>query len=139
MSEPRPSRPVSLVVSDPTGASGTAVLSLLTSLAAVPEVSDADIGALSEELRRGRKVTVRLSLTDADLSPQAAADRLGVSRQHLVRLMDAGRLQYRTLPGSRRRRIALRDLDAYAQRHDERRQKAHALGAALAELDDHIE
>ena len=53
---------------------------------------------------------------------QRAADLLGVSRPHLIKLLEAGELPYHKA-GSHRR-IYLRDLVAYQKRRDAERKRA---------------
>lgn len=56
------------------------------------------------------------------LTTQRAADLLGVSRPHLIKLLEAGELPYHKA-GSHRR-IYLRDLVAYQKRRDAERKRA---------------
>ena len=56
------------------------------------------------------------------LTTQRAADLLGVSRPHLIKLLEAGELPYHKA-GSHRR-IYLRDLVAYQKRRDAERKQA---------------
>lgn len=80
-------------------------------------------------LAEGPKVTVLPD--DEVLTTQAAADRLNVSRQYAVRLVDEG-----TLPSTRvgtRRRLRASDVDAYKVERDRRRDDALDRLAALSE------
>ena len=74
---------------------------------------------LLDAVRRGADVTLLAS--DKELTPNQAAQLLGVSRPHLVKIMDRGLLAYR-LVGSNRR-IAKADLFDYIERHE--RANAH--------------
>jgi excisionase family DNA binding protein len=56
------------------------------------------------------------------LTTQRAADLLGVSRPHLVKLLEAGGLPYHKAGGHRR--IFLKDLVAYRKRRDVERKAA---------------
>jgi excisionase family DNA binding protein len=46
---------------------------------------------------------------------------LGISRPLLVKLLDDGTIPARTLPGSRHRRVAVAELEAYQTRKSRRR------------------
>jgi len=65
--------------------------------------------------------TVKLVDTDEQLSTQEAADYLHVSRPYLIKLVEKGEIPF-TLVGTHRR-IALRDVELYAQRLIENREK----------------
>lgn len=80
-------------------------------------------------LADGRKVTVLAD--DEILTTQAAADRLNVSRQYVVRLVDDG-----VLPSSRvgtHRRLRASDVDAYKAKRDQQRDSALDRLASLSE------
>lgn len=62
------------------------------------------------------------------LSPQQAARRLGFSRQHVMRLIDYGRLEARQLPGSSYWKIPLSWVLAF----EERRAESDRLTAELS-------
>jgi excisionase family DNA binding protein len=61
-----------------------------------------------------------------ELTTQAAADYLGVSRPYLIKLLERGELPYRKL--NSHRRIMLQDVEEYRHRRDAARR------SALAEL-----
>jgi excisionase family DNA binding protein len=57
---------------------------------------------------------------------------LGISRQFVDGLVDAGKLPARRLPGSRHRRLRVADVIAFEKRRDERRALiAEAVNAAV--------
>lgn len=70
-------------------------------------------------LARGQAVTVEPERTN--LTTQEAAQRLGISRPTLVRLLEQGRIPY-TKPG-RHRRVELADVLAFQHRERERRRE----------------
>ena len=74
--------------------------------------------AVSEFAAGGEVVLLR---GEAEVSPAAAGELLGLSRQFVERLIDAGKLPARRLPGSRHRRLRVTDVVAFAQRRDDRR------------------
>jgi excisionase family DNA binding protein len=89
-------------------------------------------------LGEGKHVAVTVAEEQELLSPQQAADRLGFSRQHVVRLINAGELEARRMPGSSYWQIPLttvRALEERGQRADEMADELSrsldALGAPL--------
>lgn len=74
--------------------------------------------------REGRSAV--LVTYDQDLTTQEAADILGVSRPHLVKMLDSGELPHYLV--GKHRRIAAQDVLEYKRARDSRRR------AALAEL-----
>src|SRR6266571_1962218 len=63
-------------------------------------------------LERGRSLV--LLPEEQQLTTQRAAELLGMSRPYLIRLLDAGEMQYHLV--GKHRRIALRDVLVYAKR-----------------------
>jgi excisionase family DNA binding protein len=74
-------------------------------------------------LGEGKHVAVTVAEEQELISPQQAADRLGFSRQHVVRLINAGELEARKLPGSSYWQIPLATVLAF----EERGQRADAM------------
>jgi excisionase family DNA binding protein len=93
-------------------------------------VTDVIDGLLSE----GKRVTVTVVEDDDQLSPQQAADRLGFSRQHVVRLITAGELAAEKLPNSSYWRIPAASLIAFEDRREQGRRRADAFSRSLDEL-----
>jgi excisionase family DNA binding protein len=75
---------------------------------------------ITRNMRLGRAIV--LIPENQQLTTQRAADLLGVSRPHLIKLLEAGELPYHKA-GSHRR-IYLKDLIAYQKRRDFERKKA---------------
>ncbi len=76
--------------------------------------------ALLAPLAQGKMV--RVVPLEAELTTQEAAEILGVSRPHLIRLLESGKIPYRKV--GTHRRIRVEDLLAY-------REKAQAQGQAI--------
>ncbi len=70
-------------------------------------------------LREGKRVAVTVAEEQELLSPQQAARRLGFSRQHVMRLIDSGKLEGRQLPGSTYWKIPLSSALALEERRAE--------------------
>jgi|SRR5665811_999377 len=70
-------------------------------------------------LREGKHVAVTVAEAQELLSPQQAARRLGISRQHVRRLIDSGQLEARQLPGSSYWKIPLSSVLACEERRAE--------------------
>lgn len=86
---------------------------------------------IAERHAAGKNVVVTVADEDEMLSPEQAAQRLGFSRQHVMRLIAAGRLSAETLPGSRYRRIPLPAVLAFEQLREQGRREADAFSASL--------
>lgn len=76
--------------------------------------------AVVDQLRAGNGVSV--ASVHADLTTVEAAEMLGVSRPHLVKLLEQGAMPHRRV-GSHRR-VRLVDVLAYRDRQDERSRRA---------------
>jgi excisionase family DNA binding protein len=70
-------------------------------------------------LREGKQVAVTVAEEQELLSPQQAARRLGFSRQHVMRLIDYGKLEALRLPGSTYWKIPLSSVLALEERRAE--------------------
>lgn len=74
---------------------------------------------VAEEIERmladGKHVAVTVAEEQEFLSPQQAADRLGFSRQHVMRLISYGDLVAQRLPGSSHWKIPLSSLLAFEE------------------------
>ena len=78
-----------------------------------------------DELLGGDKpIAVTVAEESTLLSPQQAADRLGFSRQHVMRLIDYGELAAERLPSSTHWKIPLRSVLAFEQRRSEAEKRA---------------
>jgi excisionase family DNA binding protein len=86
----------------------------------VPESVYRVLVQIVHEMARGNAVSV--VPVHAQLTTQQAAELLGVSRTHVVSLLDAGEIAY-TKPG-KHRRIRLADLLDYSGRHTVERHEA---------------
>lgn len=78
---------------------------------------------VTEEIDRllgeGKRIAVIVAEEQEFLSPQQAADRLGVSRQHVVRLIGYEQLPAEKLPGSSYWKIPLASVLAFEERRAE--------------------
>jgi excisionase family DNA binding protein len=90
---------------------------------AIPVAAGRMLISILEELAQGH--TVALTSREEEVSTREAAELLGVSRPHVVKLVDSGLIPHR-MAGTHRR-ILLQDVLAYKRRQDQ----AHA---ALDEL-----
>lgn len=93
---------------------------------------------VTEEIERlldeGKRVAVSIAEERELLSPQQAAGRLGFSRQHVVRLINAGELQAQKLPGSNYWRIPLSSVLAFEEQHERARELSDTFSRELDRL-----
>ena len=85
-------------------------------------------------LADGKQLSVTVAEADEMLSPQAVAARLGFSRQHVRRLVDAGELEGRQMPNSRYWKIPLSSVLAFEERRGRGRQLTDRWSAELDAL-----
>ncbi len=71
---------------------------------------------------------------DLPVSPQRAADRLGISHQHVIRLIQAGELPADKLPGSSGWSIPLESVHAFEERREIARHQADEHARVLDHL-----
>jgi excisionase family DNA binding protein len=79
---------------------------------------------IEKMLAEGKSITVTLAEEQEILSPQQAADRLGFSRQHVVRLIGYGELPAQKLPGSTHWKIPLTSVLALEEDRERGRELA---------------
>lgn len=85
-------------------------------------------------LAQGKSVAVTVAEERERLSPQQVAGRLGFSRQHVVRLINAGEIEAQKLPGSSYWQIPLHAVLAFEQRMAEADSTASEFSRSLDEL-----
>ena len=80
--------------------------------------------------------TIAVTVVDENtmLSPQQVADRLGFSRQHVRRLIEAGELEGGQLPNSTHWKIPMRAVLAFEQRRSEAEDRADEFSRSLDEI-----
>jgi excisionase family DNA binding protein len=102
-----------------------------------PDTRDQTI-QVTEEIDRllgeGKRVAVTVAEEQELLSPQQAAERLGFSRQHVVRLINAGEIQARKLPGSSYWQISVSSMLDFEQRREHARELSDAFSRELDQL-----
>jgi len=93
---------------------------------------------VSEEIDRllaeGKHVTVTVAEEHELLSPRQTAERLGFSRQHVVRLIAAGDLEAHKLAGSSDWQIQIGSVIAFEKRREQARRRADEWSRSLDEL-----
>lgn len=107
-----------------------------------PAISLEDLDAQLEEVRAevrrrisaGQMVAVTIADEREELTPREAAERLGFSRQHVRRLVDAGELDAHRLPNSKHWRIPLTAILAFEERRAAAEKRADEHSRALDDL-----
>jgi excisionase family DNA binding protein len=87
--------------------------------------------ALEEMDLEDGPVSVSIVGESEAMSPQQAADFIGISRQHMTRLLDAGALPFTRKPGSTHRVIASRAVVEFAGRREEGKHRADEFAATM--------
>ncbi len=90
--------------------------------------------ALGGELAEGRTLSVTIARSDELLSPEQVAQRLGFSRQHVRRLIEAGKLDAEQLPNSRYWKIPLASVLAFEEQRERGRQTVDKWAADMHRL-----
>jgi excisionase family DNA binding protein len=91
-------------------------------------------GTIEQMLEDGKTLSVTVAEADELLSPSAVAARLGFSRQHVRRLVDAGELVGRQMPGSRYWKIPLASILEFEERRERAARDADRFAAELDHL-----
>jgi excisionase family DNA binding protein len=95
----------------------------------ISTIKDAIEGLLVSD----KTITVTVADEASMLSPQKAADRLGFSRQHVRRLIEADELQAQQLPNSTHWKIPLRAVLAFEERRAAAEERADEFSRSLDE------
>lgn len=82
-------------------------------------------------LEADKLIAITVAEESTMLSPQEAAERLGFSRQHVRRLIEAGELEGEQLPNSTHWKIPLRAVLAFEQRREEAERRADEFSRSL--------
>lgn len=94
--------------------------------------------SVAQEIERllgdGKHVAVTVAVEDERLSPQQTADRLGFSRQHVVRLINGGELDAQRMPGSSYWQIPLASVLAFEERHERAQRRSDEFSGSLDAL-----
>lgn len=90
--------------------------------------------AIEALLKADKTIAVTVVDEDTTLSPQEAADRLGFSRQHVRRLIEAGELEGARLPGSTHWKVPMRAVLGFEQRRLDAEERSDAFSRSLDEL-----
>lgn len=89
------------------------------------------LGIAAQAMMSGYAVS--LTIHSGLLTTKQAADMLGCSRQHVVKLIDEGKLRAEKMPGGTHRRIRIKDLLEFMNKEDNRRDELMDEMATLTE------
>jgi excisionase family DNA binding protein len=87
--------------------------------------------AIRELLNDGKHVAITVVDKDELLSPNQVADRLGFSRQHVRRLIDAGEIEATQMPGSSHWKVPAASVIAFEKRREQAREQADEFSREL--------
>jgi excisionase family DNA binding protein len=93
------------------------------------------IGSIASRLAAGRAVSVWVADESADVTPRAAAEMLGVSRQLVMRLIADGGLKSGRLPGSSHHRVPVEAVLVPMRRREDARARIVEASGALDAAD----
>lgn len=96
------------------------------------DVSESLLETIRGFLRAGKSIAVTVVEEDAAVSPQQAGRLLGFSRQHVVRLIEAGELEAERMPNSRYWNVPRRAVEEFGRKREAAEERAAAL---LRDLD----
>jgi excisionase family DNA binding protein len=85
----------------------------------VPKKAITLLAAILEHMAEGKSISIISS--ESEVSTQQAADMLNVSRPHLVKLLEQGKIPHRKV--GKHRRILLQDLITYEKNLEKEREK----------------
>jgi excisionase family DNA binding protein len=91
-------------------------------------------GEIKRLLDEGKRVVVSIAEEREMLSPRQAAGRLGFSRQHVVRLVNAGELRAQRLSGSSYWQIPLSSVLTFEEQRERARELSDAFSLDLDRL-----
>jgi excisionase family DNA binding protein len=95
------------------------------------EILDGVERALEEMELDDGPVSVSIVGESEMMSPQQAADFIGISRQHMTRLLDAGVLPFTRKPSSTHRVIPSRAVVEFAGRREEGKRRLDEFAASM--------
>ena len=98
------------------------------------DVSESLLETIRGFLRAGKSIAVTVVEEDAALSPQQAGRLLGFSRQHVVRLIEAGELEAERLPNSRYWKVPRRAIEEFGRKREAAEERAATLSRDLDRL-----
>ena len=98
------------------------------------DVSESLLETIRGFLRAGKSIAVTVVEEDASLSPQQAGLLLGFSRQHVVRLIEAGELEGERMPNSLYWKVPRRAIEEFGRKREAAEERAATLSRDLDRL-----